>query len=68
MTLSVKSILTYFTLLDVCIFILFRGLAKAQAFLAPLAVAVLLAMISLSLARCFEKKESTEDGLLSFQV
>lgn len=51
-----KSILTYFTLAVVCSFFFFLGLSMAKSFLAPLAVAGLLAMIILPVARWFEKK------------
>lgn len=51
-----RTILTYFTVLVVGLFFFFFGLAKAKPFLAPLAVAVLLAMVILPVARWFERK------------
>lgn len=51
-----KSILIYSTLLIVGLYFLFWGLVKAKAFLAPIVVAALLAMVVLPICRWFEKK------------
>ena len=53
---NAKRILFYLTLLVVFLYFFFLGLTKAKAFLAPLAVAALLAMVILPLARWFERK------------
>lgn len=49
-----KNVLTYIALIVVSTYFLFLGLVKAQAFLAPLAIGILLAMIVLPVARWFE--------------
>ncbi|GAB3540082.1 AI-2E family transporter [Pontibacter brevis] len=51
-----KAILIYFVLLVVGLYFFFWGLVMAKAFLAPLAVAALLAMVILPVARWFERK------------
>lgn len=51
-----KAILTYFTLFIVSLFFFFWGLVKAKSFLAPIAVAALLAMVVLPIARWLEKR------------
>lgn len=53
---NTKKILIYTTLLVVLLYFLFWGLVSAKAFLAPLAVAVLLAMLVLPIARWLEGK------------
>ncbi|WP_247236806.1 AI-2E family transporter [Telluribacter sp. SYSU D00476] len=50
------TILAYFTLLVLALFFFFWGLVKAKAFLAPLAVAAVLAMVVLPVANWFEHK------------
>lgn len=51
-----KTILTYFTLIVVSLFFFFWGLVEAKAYLAPISVAVLLAMVILPVCRWFERK------------
>ncbi|RDV14907.1 AI-2E family transporter [Pontibacter diazotrophicus] len=51
-----RPILTYFVLLAVGLFFFFYGLVKAKSFLAPLAVAALLTMVVVPVARWFESK------------
>ncbi|WP_068836410.1 AI-2E family transporter [Pontibacter akesuensis] len=51
-----RTILTLFTILIVGLFFFFYGLVQAKAFLAPLAVAGLLAMVVLPVTRWLEKK------------
>lgn len=51
-----KTVLTYFVLIVVGLFFFFYGIVKAKAFLAPLAVAALLAMVVLPVARWLENK------------
>lgn len=51
-----KEILFYSTLLVLFLYFLFWGLVSAKAFLAPLAVAAILAMVVLPVARWFERK------------
>lgn len=51
-----KSILVQFTLLVVGLFFLFKGAVLSEAFLVPLAFAVLLTLILIPLARKLEKK------------
>lgn len=51
-----KTILIYFTITVVGLFFFFYGLSTAKSFLAPLSVAVLLAMVILPVARWFESK------------
>lgn len=53
---NTKKILTYTTLLVVLLYFFFWGLVSAKVFLAPLAVAVLLAMLVLPIARWLEGK------------
>lgn len=50
------TILAYFTLLVLALFFFFWGLVKGKAFLAPLAVAAVLAMVVLPVANWFEHK------------
>lgn len=50
-----KNLLTYIALIVVSTYFLFYGLVQAQAFLAPLAIGILLAMIVLPVARWFER-------------
>lgn len=51
-----KQILTYSTLLIVLLFFFFWGLAQAKAFLAPVSVAALLAMVVLPVCHWLERK------------
>ncbi len=51
-----KVILTYFALIVVSLFFLFTGLVQAKAFLAPLSIAALLAMMILPVCSWLEKK------------
>ncbi len=56
MSHQAKTILTYSTLILVSLFFLFSGLVYAKSFLAPLSVAILLAMVMLPVCRWFERK------------
>ena len=51
-----KTILIFFTIFVVGVYFFFWGLVQAKAFLAPLSVAVLLAMVVLPVTHWFEKK------------
>lgn len=51
-----KQIVKYFTVVVIGFFFFFYGLIKAKSFLAPLAVAILLAMVVLPVARWFERR------------
>jgi predicted PurR-regulated permease PerM len=53
---KVRQILLYSTLIIVLLFFLFLGLTKAKAFLAPISVAAILAMVVLPVSRWLEGK------------
>ncbi|MDF9796106.1 putative PurR-regulated permease PerM [Catalinimonas alkaloidigena] len=66
--MRLKYILTYFALIVVSLSFFFWGLVQAKAFLVPLSVAALLAMVMLPVCRWFERKKINRGWASFFSV